>query len=111
MKPMRLTDLSPQWIDLGDRKGLGFLWRCSTGHCEGWNVTLLANPLDGGPPFPGDSWALVGALEMVGLIRGCGMARWKRDPATTTFENLTLSPSVNAHECGHWTVINGELRR
>lgn len=115
----RLTDFDPQWIDLGDRRGLGFICRCTTGHCDGYNVVLLANPLDGGPPFAGDSWALLDELlELPGfvgydgkglrrLVRGCGAYRWQRDPKTSTFEDLSLTPSVNAHECGHFTVTNG----
>lgn len=113
----RLTDFHPVWIDLGDRKGLGFIYRCTTGHCTGLNTVLFANPLDGGPPCPMGTWELRDALIAAGLIdddgdlkrlhRGCGKTRWNRDPLTSTFENLTLSPSINACECGHFTVVNG----
>ena len=127
---MKLIDFDPRWIDIPDRHGIGFLWRCVTGHCDGYNATLFVNPLDGGPAFLGDSWSLLEELlKMDGLIdygpdglrrlvRGCGANRWSRlDSAgklivgagnpVTTFENLTTSPSINAYECGHFTVVNG----
>lgn len=119
----RLTDFDPKWIDLGDRKGLGFLFRCVTGHCDGYNAVLFANPIDGGPAFAGDSWALLDELlkveGLIGyqgdgkglrhLVRGCGSFRWTRtgEPPATTFEAISLTPSVDCHECGHFTVTNG----
>ncbi len=111
----KLTDFEPRWIDFGDRRGLGFLFRCTTGHCQGLNIVLFANPVDGGPPLDGNTWPIFEKLTAAGLIndmdrrlhRGCGLFRWNRDPNTSTFENLTLSPSVDAHECGHFTITNG----
>lgn len=118
---MRLTDLEPKWIDLGDRHGLGILWRCQTGHCQGHNATLFANPLDGGPPFDGDTWRLLDELlkvpGLIGyedesnlrkLVRGCGMFRWQR--TGDTFDTLSLTPSVNAHDCGHFFITAGDIR-
>lgn len=104
----RLTDFDPKWIDLPGRKGLGFTYRCTTGHCKGYNVVLFANPIDGGPAFEGDSWALIDAIapeEHRPLYRGCGSCRWQR--TGDTFDTLSLTPSINAYECGHFTVTNG----
>lgn len=111
----RLTDFNPQWIDIGDRRGLGFLFRCTTGHCDGFNIVLFANPLDGGPALEGNTFPVYEKLVAAGLVntegrrlhRGCGLFRWNRDPKTTTFETLTLNPSVDSHECGHFTIVNG----
>ncbi len=112
----RLIDFSPKWIDLDGRKGLGFLFRCTTGHCDGLNTVLFANPLDGGPPCDLDTWPLRDALIAAGLIdevdgnkrmhRGCGKFRWWRT-GCNTFEAMSLTPSVNCHECGHLTITNG----
>lgn len=116
---VRLIDLDPHWIDLGERRGLGILYRCMVGHCNGYNAPLFANPLDGGPPFAGDSWALLDELlqtDLIGygpdglrrLVRGCGDCRWTRKGET--FEALSMTPSVNAHECGHLTLTDGVFR-
>jgi hypothetical protein len=110
----KLTDFDPRWVDLGDRRGLGFLFRCTTGHCQDLNIVLFANPLDSGPALEGNTWPVFEKLEAAGLIgddrrlhRGCGLFRWNREPDTTTFEDLTLTPSVDAHECGHFVLSNG----
>lgn len=111
----KLTDFEPRWIDIGERRGLGFLFRCTTGHCQELNIVLFANPIDGGPALEGNTFPVFEQLIAAGLIdrtdrrlhRGCGLFRWHRDPSTTTFENMTLTPSVDAHECGHFTVTNG----
>lgn len=110
----KLTDFDPKWIDLDGRRGLGFLFRCTTGHCKEFNIVLFANPIDGGSPLEGNTWTVFEKLVVAGLVndnrqlhRGCGLFRWNRDPNTTTFENLTLTPSINAHECGHFTITNG----
>lgn len=113
----RLVNYDPQMIDLGDRRGLGFLFRCVTGHCHEMNIVLFANPLDGGVALEGSTWEVFDKLRTAGLIdddkrrlhRGCGSFRWQRDPKTTSFDNLTLTPSVNAHECGHFMLTNGNL--
>ncbi len=112
----RLTDFDPRWIDLGDRKGLGFTMCCAGagpqhGPTCGHRIPVLfANPLDGGPPYEGNSYDLQEALgdgEHSPLYRGCGKFRWKRDPLTMTFADLSLTPSVNSHECGHFTITAG----
>lgn len=110
----KLTDFAPRWIDIGDRRGLGFLFRCTTGHCEELNIVLFANPLDGGPALEGNTFPVYDQLRKAGIIkdgerlyRGCGLFRWQRAPQATTFETMTLTPSVDAHECGHFTITNG----
>lgn len=114
---VRLTDLHPAWIDHGERKGLGVAFDCMVGHhrfeekdvpCVIRNWILFANPLDGGEAWSGHSRTLIVALNPDGCdteIAGCGTSRWTR--TGDTFENLSMTPSVNAHVCGHLTLTNG----
>lgn len=125
---MLLTELDPCWIDIRSRRRLGLLWRCYTGHCGGLNATLFSNPLDGLPAFEGDSWRLLDELlkteglidygpdGLRQLVRGCGLNRWTRvdgegkpKVGTDTFASLTLVPSVNAYECGHFEIKEGKI--
>src|SRR4051812_34561507 len=83
----KLTDFEPRWIDIGDRRGLGFLFRCTTGHCQELNIVLFANPIDGGPPLEGNTFPVHDQLRKAGIIkdgerlyRGCGLFRWQRAP-------------------------------
>lgn len=89
----RLTDFAPRWINAGDRKGVGVSFECMTGHCGGRIRVLFANPLDGGPPLADDEQ------------HGGGPYRWHR--TGETFDTLSLSPSVDADVCGHFTITNG----
>lgn len=110
----KLTDLNPAWIDHGDRKGLGLAFDCMVGAhfgrpCTVRNWILFANPLDGGPAWPGHSRTLILAKlpneDDRYEIAGCAESRWKR--TGDTFETLSMAPSVNAHSCGHYTLTNG----
>lgn len=38
-------------------------------------------------------------------VMGCGACRWNR--SGDTFESLSLTPSVDAHDAGHFTITNG----
>lgn len=110
---VKLTDLKPEWIDHGDRKGIGIAIGCLIGThdgkpCEIRNYILFANPLDGGPAWPGNSRSLL--LTMLGPeeqvnARSCGECRWKR--TGDTFETLSTTPSWDAHQCGHMTLTDG----
>lgn len=113
---IKLTDLHPAWIDLPDegRHGLGLLFDCMVGEHNGKpcyikNIILFKNPLDGGEPFPGESRAILLKLypdeEERYDLRGCGTSRWQR--TGETFETLSMTPSVDAHSCGHYTLTNG----
>ena len=108
-----LASLNPQWIDYQDRSGLGIAFDCMVGSHHGEKCTirnwiLFANPLDGGPPWPGDSRSLIIAVYPHGTdgqVAGCGDRRWNR--SGDTFETLSMTPSVNAGVCGHLTLTNG----
>lgn len=110
----RLTDFDPQWIEWEGRKGIGLTMKCAAGHCTGRMWCLFANPLDGGPAYDKDCIVLMFAhYEKIGdeqrqgpvMDRGCGQTRWAR--TGETFESLSLSPSLNMHDCGHFTITNG----
>lgn len=108
----RLTEFDPKWIDSDEgRRGLGFTMTCANRHCAGRMIVFFANPLDGGPAFEGSTWDAqrectgIPLGDAARLLRGCGETRWTRQG--DTFENLSLSPSVNMHECGHFTITNG----
>lgn len=109
---MKLTDLDPGWIDFNDRKGLGIKFKCMTGHCQGYQWILFANPLDGGEPYKERCFQLMLDIAIQGgddcpkkYDRPCDQCRWHR--IGDNFETLTMTPSVNAYECGHLTLTNG----
>lgn len=99
---MKLTDLDPNWavdadIVIGgvkrhydDRHGMAVSFLCP--HCRQTRLAVwFANPIDGLPPTD-DAETL-----------------WQR--SGESFENLTLSPSVDASKFGHWHgfIRNGEV--
>ena len=104
----RLVDYHPTWIDIDDRRGLGLLMDAPAE--PGWRLfVLFANPLDGGSPWPGHSRSAILAMfpdikDREGII-GSGTCRWRREG--DTFDTLSLSPSIDAHSAGHFTITNG----
>jgi hypothetical protein len=98
---MRLAELNPRWgidadIVIGgtsqrfdNRTGMAVTFDCPC--CRKTRLAVwFANPVDGGPPTD-DATNL-----------------WQR--AGDTFDSLTLTPSVDASEHGHWHgfVTNGD---
>lgn len=92
---MKLTDLDPHWMITTDgRQGMGVNFECP--HCDGDQRlgVWFSNPLDGGEPASAEH----------------GPApRWKR--TGDSFENMTLTPSIDASNSGHWHgfITNGEV--
>jgi hypothetical protein len=108
---MRLTDLAPRWWGT-DSRVLGVSFRCP--HCQLVRLGIaFANPADGGEPS-----AIVTQAGMPQAIRDLLHETvefdvppghlWTR--TGETFDNLTLTPSVDASASGHWhgSVTNGE---
>ncbi len=91
---MRLVDLDPSWSALIPcRHGMGITFLCP--HCLTQYLGVwFANPLDGESPAPIDQKPV---------------HRWVR--IGETFEDLTLTPSIDARTSGHWhgNIINGEI--
>jgi hypothetical protein len=104
---VKLLDLNPAWYSvitesagsMVRREGMGLIFDCPCCVAAGKRVgereilsVPFANPIDGGPPAE------------------TRKAFWQR--TGTTFEDLTLSPSVDASGFGHWHgwIQNGEAR-
>lgn len=104
---MKLTDLDPRWAADGDiviggisqhfesRHGMAVSFQCPC--CAGTEratrlAVWFANPVDGLPPTDDASHL------------------WQRQGES--FDNLTLSPSVDASQYGHWHgfISAGEIR-
>lgn len=92
---MKLAELDPHFFSDGEeRHGMGISFECP--HCRDHRLGVyFANPIDGGPPATEESrrWTDgTGRLRMMPL--------WQR--TGDTFETISLSPSVDASESGHW---------
>jgi hypothetical protein len=81
MTPTPLVELDPRWTSTSDdRHGMGVSFNCP--HCRVQRLAIwFANPLDGGPPAPGER-------------------HWQR--SGDTFATLSLTPSIDASGWGHW---------
>ena len=122
---MRLVDLHPVWWAPAGRKGVAIIFDCP--HCvatgkvhEGHQdcpsgphrlCCSLNPPLDGGAPIICDHngvFAMGLKESLMPWCIGCSVA-WTRNG--DTFENLSLSPSVDASAAGHWHgfVQNGNI--
>lgn len=108
---MRLTELSPRWWGEPGRAGQFLIFLCP--HCRKVRLGIaIANPIDGGPAHPNtvdDMLHHIHELELYEVGSRHGVA-WTR--TGETFEELSLSPSVNAEPSGHWHgfITNGEAR-
>ena len=90
---MKLVDLHPAWfVEKNGRQGQGISFLCPD--CkEIYLGVAFKNPIDGGAPMtPRQHKNKKGELVWTYF--------WERQG--NTFENLTLSPSIDASESGHW---------
>jgi len=69
---------------------------CQGDHCSG-RIRIPFSPTLDGSPEPRPATTKEGQ-EFI----------WTRSGGTT-IDDITLSPSINAFECGHFNVINGEI--
>ena len=96
---MQLTELDPRWMTIPGRHGLGMSFYCP--HCQNARIPIwFKNPIDGGPPITKEQ-AKIGEDQTLYL--------WAR--SGDTFEDITLSPSVDVSEWRHWHgfIRNGEI--
>jgi hypothetical protein len=97
---MKLTELEPRWIGLNNWDGpefhIGVTFLCP--HCLKQRLAVLFNP----PIDPENCTAKIGLVF-------ADKIKWER--LGGTFETLTLSPSVDASESGHWhgNIVKGEV--
>jgi hypothetical protein len=93
---VRLTELAPRWLGMEGRHGMGISFTCPHCHGKAGLQQRLAigfhNPLDGKPPYSFPGFLL-----------------WQREGET--FDDLSISPSVDASRSGHWHgfIRNGEI--
>lgn len=114
---MKLLELNPRWFAEEGRHGQGLTFECP--HCvgkpNGVRIGAAFVPtLDGGPVIGLDPQHLWPALwpppDGPSVTTVPPGIHWQR--SGDTFENLTLSPSIDASASGHWHgfVSNGEVR-
>ncbi len=115
---MKLTKLNPRWFDVPgvgtNKDGMTFVCPCAKCQGDQFNARRLgiqfANPV-GGEPLP----LMTQKQKNVHLfgLRTFDIAMnylWQR--TGETFEDITLSPSIDASNSGHWHghIINGEIK-
>lgn len=85
--PVRLAELEPHWVSVGggNRHGMGISFNCP--HCDTVRLAVwFSNPIDGGAPYT--------------RTNGGPVTLWNREG--DTFDMLSVHPSVDASEHGHW---------
>ncbi len=96
---MKLVDLEPSWLKVDGHDGMGLKFSCPC--CRKiWIYVFFLNPIGGNPSVPrgtllhGENWG----------------NRWAR--SGMTFDDLTLSPAIDASKAGHWKgkILDGELQ-
>lgn len=95
---MKLTDLSPRWLAYGGKR-LGITFNCP--HCQTQRL---------GVAFHHEGLAM--AEDACILAVSPDTKIWtETNPAEDTFENLSLSPSIDCSAVGHWHgyITNGEV--
>jgi hypothetical protein len=107
---MKLTDLNPRWCaeagaPEGTKQGIGF----DCPHCRKIRLAIFFDPpIEGRIP----DIKAVQQSQADGHLddHHIGRILWRR--AGDTFENLSLSPSIDASAFGHWHgyITDGEIR-
>lgn len=91
---MKLTELSPRWVKYGEgRQGMGISFISPKSEDDGLRIAVwFKNPIDGGEPINDKPTRCL----------------WER--TGDTFENLSLTPSVDASPAWHGWITNGEAK-
>lgn len=108
---MKLTELSPRWFDVSgvgtDKDGISFL--CP--HCLKRRLGVqFANSIGGEEKPPMTQKEKMKHIHELRTF-DIGMSTvWQR--TGDTFENLTLFPSIDCSNSGHWHgwITNGEVK-
>lgn len=98
---MRLIDLEPRWYERGEGNRVGMTFECP--HCRETGQRLaVALHLDGTnmDPDPDNPQQFAADERIWTVVGGSG------------FEDLTLTPSIDASASGHWHgfITNGGIR-
>lgn len=98
---MRLTELEPHWVGLAPGHAIGVTFLCP--HCRNVRLGVLFDVPIGGEILD----------NFIGLRLAASHIddkHWHREGET--FETLTLTPSVDTSQHGHWHgfITNGEIR-
>ena len=108
---MKLTDLEPRWYSVGDSKGIsGISFLCP--HCK---QTRLNVRIDSATPHitqvDHDNDITTAPIN-VQIWQISGDAPTFDGESHGGFENVTLTPSVDASASGHWHgfITNGEIK-
>lgn len=121
---MRLSLLSPKWLQLDDGHRLGITFICPD--CQGCYLTVMAaptpifnRPMRGRPSQLDDKYVsqmmllstVLPANDLSSVVPANPHFGWTFTPdiQEATFENLTISPSIDMSGAGCWHghVING----
>jgi hypothetical protein len=97
---MRLIDLDPRWYSArGDHQRHGITFDCPC--CGGRTRLAIATHVDGTnfDPEPDNKQCFATGETVWNIVSG------------DSFENITLTPSVDASKHGHWHgfITNGEI--
>ncbi len=114
---MKLLDLDPRWFDVPgvgtNKDGVTFLCPCAT--CQNGTPVRLAVQFKN--PVGGSDAVTMSAKEVIRHVHELRTFDvppkgpvWER--TGETFEQMTLSPSVDASASGHWHgyITKGEIR-
>lgn len=96
---MRLTELDPRWLGFdGERLGLSF--ECP--HCRTQRLAVA---------FHHRGHELIDDAHIRAAGGGIGDHIWVLE-ASSDFETMTLTPSIDASASGHWHgfITNGEIK-
>lgn len=104
---MRLTELDPRWLVV-DGKRLGLVFKCP--HCQKCYLSCFFVPM---PHISGDDYhdcqyALFATVlpdtEVHEIVPCRRDFAWTAMPAAdqATFDNLSVTPSIDASASGHW---------
>lgn len=107
---MKLLDLNPRavlWGDDSTRRGMGLSFDCPG--CRKVRIVIpYANPQDGRAAALPTSIPENASPELKERVRQQNL-RWQR--TGDSFENLSLTPSIDASQSGHWHgfVTSGQI--
>lgn len=115
---MRLTQLNPKWLTVDGRR-VGFVFQCP--HCLTTTLSCFTVPM---PHIVGEDYhdcqlalfatVIADPADVYNVVPCRQNFAWTSTPPidVTTFETMTITPSLDASASGHWHgwITNGEAR-